>query len=390
MALRLKIRRKKTWAAIGTLGTVAIAAFGLFKYYVGPHTPEYKDARELQKDTVVMERALRQYKSKPVAEKETATVDSSAKEADTADSVQEISIAELKQRMIDSLTRNFDEQGLEYLKALLRENNGLFKLQLALSDAGFFEYLKGMFQDEGYSLIAPFFNGEKEVSPLLDIVADRELRGKLATLMKTKEGQDFIRQLVMSTEGDHLLGRLFNNKGGPLLALDLVSTEEGMETLRSALEGMTYADPIRDPPELNEFEPTDLGYKFRLVFDSEEQTIGFIDAIGNEETREEYVRLFTENTDEARTILREAMSTEEGRTRLIRMIVSENGQKFIERLGEEGVGQPIGGDDLWLSQEGRTVVRELLKTREGTTALLKLVSGFEIVAEALSEALSKR
>jgi hypothetical protein len=360
------------WSGI-TIGLGAVALCGTYAYQVGPHTPKYNTAAEMAKDKPLMTAMIKESNAR------TQRPDLHARKAATV-----VTVEDLKQNVVSELKTGFEANGLEYLKSLLRKDWGLFKLQIALSDRGFFDYFKGMFEEEGEKLAKDYFDGTKPGSPLLDILADRDLRGILTKMMKTHEGQACMNELAATTYGDHLVGMLLGGKGGPQLVLDLLSTHEGLVTVDAIIGGMARADPIRTPPELPPFTPTPEGEAFKTKLQTPEGTAQLNAEMATDAGRQRNVDLFDKHEPESRSTLREIIATEDGREAMATIMQTEGGQAFLQELGKKGLGQKIGGDDLWLSPDGRSLVARLLKTEEGKAAIIKLVTGFGVFSEALA------
>ena len=166
----------------------------------------------------------------------------------------------------------------------------------------------------------------------------------------------------------------------------LLSTEEGRESADAIVEGMAEAEPLRPQPEIPPFEPTNFGADFKTSFSTQQGTEELIAAMSDPEQRQGYVDFFDNSTSEARSALREIISTEEGRERMAAVMTSEGGQVFLEMLGERNLGQEIGGDDLWLSSDGRELISIMMESQEGKQAVLKLVTGLGVMSDAIASA----
>jgi hypothetical protein len=86
-------------------------------------------------------------------------------------------------------------------------------------------------------------------------------------------------------------------------------------------------------------------------------------------------KLFKDNQTEVRSILREVISTTEGRERMRVLMESEQGREFLGRLSL-GLGVKIGGDDLWITEGGRKLVKQLMSSGDGRSAIFTLITGF--------------
>jgi hypothetical protein len=366
-------RRFKTFAKWSGIAAVAgtLGLCGLYKYQVGPHTPKHQTVAAMVEDKPLVAKMIEQSNARPQT-------------SATKPQRKVVNVADLKQNIVRELRAGFEEKGLEHLKSVLKEDMGIYKLQIALSDHDFFYYFRGLFEDEGKQLAKAFFDGTKPESPLLDILADRDMRGTLTTMMKTGEGQAFMNDLASTTYGDHLVGMLLNGKGGAQLVLDLLSNHDGLVTVDAIIEGMTRAAPIRAPPDLPPFTPTPEGQEFKTKLTTPEGVTKLATELGTPQGRQANADLFKTNEPESRSTLRDVMSTESGRSAMATIMQTPGGQAFMQKLGEYGLGQKIGGDDLWLSPDGRALVAELLKTEDGKAAILKLVTGFGAFSEALA------
>ena len=74
-----------------------------------------------------------------------------------------------------------------------------------------------------------------------------------------------------------------------------------------------------------------------------------------------------------RATLRKIIETPEGRQKLIKVLVSENGRDFLADLGD--IRTRIAGEDLWLTTNGRLLVKDLLKEPKGLEVLYILATG---------------
>ncbi len=357
------------------LGIGALSLYGAYKYNVGPHKPEYKNvAAIVENKKAVDEIAVR------------ATAARWRIDPQKAASQPSVTAENLRDAIVSELYDSFGKNGLGYLNTLLKERYGVAKLQIALTDKDFSTFLRDMFENEGIDLYVDDQEKRPHDSPLLDALKDRELRGELAKSMMTDEGKGLMNSLASTSGGDYLLGALFNSKGGSYLMADLLSTKEGRETAATVLDGMTKAQPLNPQPPLPEFQPTNFGAAFAGAFQSDQGAVALAVEMLDETKREGYVSFFKDHTPEARSILRQVISTPGGRSRMATVMVSPGGQSFVERLGELNLGAQIGGDDLWNSADGRQFVALLLTTPEGRAALIKMITGFGILADAIAAA----
>ncbi len=368
---RLKKFAKVTGLA---LGIGALSLYGAYKYHIGPHTPEFQNAAAIAQN----KKAVDELTVRVTAARWRAAPQRAEQPQAAAPTLQDLILAELRD--------GFGKEGISYLNTLLRDRFGVMKLQIALTDRDFSTFLRDLFENEGIDFYVDDQEKRPHDSPILDALKDRDTRGELAKAMMTDEGKGLMNKLASTSGGDYLLGVLFNSKGGSYLMADLLSTKEGRDTAAEVLDGMTKAQPLNPQPPLPEFQPTNFGAAFAGAFQSDQGAVALAAEMLDETKREGYVTFFKEHTPEARSILRQVISTPEGRGRMAVVMVSPGGQAFVERLGEENLGAQIGGDDLWNSADGRAFVGLMLKTPEGRAALIKMITGFGILADAIAGA----
>ncbi len=368
---RLKKFAKVTGLA---LGIGALSLYGAYKYHIGPHTPEFQNAEAIAQN----KKAVDELTVRVTAARWRAAPQRAEQPQAAAPTLQDLILAELRD--------GFGKEGISYLNTLLRDRFGVMKLQIALTDRDFSTFLRDLFENEGIDFYVDDQEKRPHDSPILDALKDRDTRGELAKAMMTDEGKGLMNKLASTSGGDYLLGVLFNSKGGSYLMADLLSTKEGRDTAAEVLDGMTKAQPLNPQPPLPEFQPTNFGAAFAGAFQSDQGAVALAAEMLDETKREGYVTFFKEHTPEARSILRQVISTPEGRGRMAVVMVSPGGQAFVERLGEENLGAQIGGDDLWNSADGRAFVGLMLKTPEGRAALIKMITGFGILADAIAGA----
>ncbi len=372
-----KSSRLKKFAKISglALGLTALSLYGAYKYTIGPHKPEYQNVAAITQN----KKAVDELTVRVMAARWRAYPEKAAQQPP-------VTAETLRDAIISELQDGFGKNGTGYLNTLLKDGFGVMKLQIALTDKDFSTFLRDLFDDEGVALFVDDNEKRPRDSPLLDALKDRDTRAELAKTMITDEGKGFMNSLASTSGGDYLLGALFNSKGGAYLMADLLSTKEGRDTAAEVLDGMTKAQPLNPQPPLPDFQPTDFGAAFAGAFQTDQGAVLLAADMLDQTKREGYVTFFKEHTPEARSILRQVISTPEGRQRMAAVMVSPGGQAFLERLGEEKLGAQIGGDDLWNSADGRAFVALLLKTPEGRAALIKMMTGFGILADAIAAA----
>jgi len=286
------------------------------------------------------------------------------------------------------------EHGIPFLRDALASKQLFERLRAELANPAVRHALATVLVREGNRLLEEYkpkytANPKSPIgemkSPLKDILDKSTSRDRLRELMLTENGREVLREAVSQRGGEFLIvGYMFNTPGGLRLTSRLLLSEEGRKTAAAILGAacLTSPDPLvvkKLPP----YKPTEFGRNLSGMLSSDGGVAQLRAMLKDKKQREALVMQFKANEAEARGVLRDAVSTEGGRARMVALMTSEEGRAFLKGLGEKGLGKTIGGDDLWLLEGGRRLVRELLGSKEGREAVWGLVSGFSIGSSLL-------
>jgi len=283
-----------------------------------------------------------------------------------------------------TLASGIQSGGIVFLRDSVRTEAGYARLMRNMGDRGVQQALSTALVAEGARLLdihkrsgKPTTEIPKLASPLKEMLDDPVSRDRLRNLLITTRGRAVLRSAVATPQGDFLaLGYMFNTDSGKKLVMRLLTSQAGIQAAITIIDAATYSTP--DPyflPKLPPFRPTADGRRFRESFASDGGANLFRANLISHAGRQTMLDFFTNKETEARSCLRDVLSTPEGVRRLHAVLVSEQGREFLELLGESGLGRRIGGDDLWLTGGGRVLVRQLLRSPEGREAIFALVTG---------------
>jgi len=274
--------------------------------------------------------------------------------------------------------------GIPHLLTVVRDETRFNALKASLHNAAVRSALVHILMAEGRRLLAAHKKSGKPPSEIGKLsskigtmLADPELRTRLRKLMETEGGRKVVKEVASTTEGDFLvLGYLFNAPGGPLLVGRMLLSAAGRETAFAILDGACSAKP--DPyflPKLPPFKVTADGKRLREQLSTDHGANELRASLITYGGKERLLNVFVNKQTEVRSVLRDILATDAGVNRVYRVMDSEHGREFLERVGEEGLGKTIAGDDLWLTAGGRKLLRKLLATGPGREAVLALVTG---------------
>ncbi len=213
-------------------------------------------------------------------------------------------------------------------------------------------------------------------SPLRNLLQDADARSRLRELMVSPPGQGVLGAAVRTTGGEFLVvGYMFNVPGGLGLVGRMMLSNAGRATAGIILYSATFVTP--DPyfrPALPPYRPSEEGRQFRENLASDD---GLRNRLRTRDGRTTLRDFFRQHEAEARTILRETLSSPEGVRRIAGVLTSDDGRNFLGMIGGS-LGTRIAGDDLWNTGGGRVLVRQMLVSAEGARAIFGLITGFSI------------
>ncbi len=286
---------------------------------------------------------------------------------------------------MQKIATEIEKKGFAYLQGALRDQSKFEALKAALSSPVVRKALIELLRGEGKRLLAEHKKSKQPTSAipkmhsdLGTIVADASSLRRLRELMMTYGGREVLKAVGSTTEGDFLmLGYLFNTPGGQKLVTGMLISSEGRKTSLTILYAACSAAP--DPyflPKLPLFKVTADGQKFKQQLSSLPGTNELRASLITYGGKKRLLDFFTNKETEARSVLREILSTDAGIARVHHILISEQGGDFLEMLGMSGLGRRIAGDDLWLTPGGRKLLKKLLATSAGREAVFALITGF--------------
>ena len=277
--------------------------------------------------------------------------------------------------------------GLEAFSKKIMSDAGFRELQIAINLPKVKSAISEAIRSEGkrlldYSLENKIKDPIKQQfdTPFKPLLADPEGRDRLKQLLVTDTGRDIMRSSVSTREGEfYVIGIMFNLPGGMPMVVSMLPSEQGRMTAATIVASACKTSP--DPffvPQLPPVKKTEFGNGFSKKLSTDKGVTQLIKELETIEGRVAYRSFFLAQETEARSVLRDALSTPEGVERVAQVMVSESGRTFLGMLGANDVGMKIAGDDLWLLPGGRQLVAKLLQSPQGEEAVLGLVTGFSV------------
>jgi len=228
----------------------------------------------------------------------------------------------------------------------------------------------GLLQKQG-QLVEMFAN----IGTVFDyILVSPEMRRRLVDVLKSKSGRETISDLAKTRDGDRLLGHLFSNKDGLLLFGSLMSSQEGMLTCFTILKSRAFCEDAPDS-YLKGVKTTAYGRLFqaKLGGGDVDWIIKELSGMGSrgQQSSQDMIQLLGEL--QTRHIFREALGTQPGRKAVLKLFTNEKFIKNIDMLMQhDDIRETLAS--IWNSKNGRELVKELLNSPEGRSAIIKVMA----------------